>query len=179
MELLFYLSGEHETLPRAEVCAVLESVGVEYKMLDSFEQAFVVDVGESLDLDLDVVQQRLGMTHAICEFLGSCENQEDEVLRLGKTIGTKKESFAVRIKRIKKYGGDLSTLSLEREVGSAIWSNSNAKVNLESPGETILGIVSEKFAIGRVLKEVNRSQYEERRPHKRAYFHPGAMLPRL
>jgi len=177
MKLLFFTSGEHDTLPGAEVCAVLESEKVEYQMLDSFEQVLVVSVEDSLDLGL--VGQRLGMTHTICEFLGSCENRAEDILNLGKTISTAKESFAVRIKRIKKYGTDLSTLSLEREMGSAIWKNSKANVNLETPGETILGIVSEKFAIGRVLKEVDRSQYEERRPHKRPYFHPGAMLPRI
>ncbi len=52
-------------------------------------------------------------------------------------------------------------------------------MDLENPGETILGIVSQRFVIGRVTAEVDRSQYEERRPHKRPYFHPGAMLPRI
>lgn len=177
MKLLFFLSGEHETLPSAEVLAVLESEGIEYKVLDSFEQALVVEVAR--DIVLDGVAERLGMTHAICEFLGSCENNEDEILELAGKIKISKNSFAVRIKRIKKYGQALSTLALEREMGSVIGAKTSAKVNLENPKEAISGIISEKFAIGRVIANVDRSQYEERRPHKRPYFHPGAILPRI
>ena len=177
MKLLFFLSGEHETLPVAEVLAVLESLGSNYRVLDSFEQVLVVDVEDNLVLDN--IQKRLGMSHAICEFAGSCKNDKDEILELAKEVGSVEGSFAVRIKRIKKYGKDLSTLELEREIGGIIGEKSSAKVNLENPDEMILGIVSKRFAIGGVLAEVDRSQYEERRPHKRPYFHPGAILPRI
>lgn len=177
MKLLFFLSGEHETLPSAEVLAVLESEGMGYKVLDSFEQVLLVDVSQ--DIVLDSVSKRLGMSHAICEFLGSCENSGDEILELAGEIKISKNSFAVRIKRIKKYGKGLSTLELEREIGSIVGEKSGAKVNLENPREMILGIISEKFAIGRVIEDVDRSQYEERRPHKRPYFNPGAILPRI
>jgi tRNA (guanine10-N2)-dimethyltransferase len=177
MKLLFFLSGEHETLPSAEVFAVLESEGVKYRTLDSLEQTLIVDVEQ--DIPLEDIQKRLGMTHTICEFLGSCENNMDEILQLASEIGAAKDSFAVRIKRIKKYGKPLSTLTLEREIGSIMGEKSSARANLENPEEMILGIISERFAIGRVTAEVDRSQYEERRPHKRPYFHPGAMLPRI
>ena len=176
MKLLFFLSGEHETLPPAEVLAVLESEGAKYDVLDSFEQVLIVDVEH--DFALDDIQKRLGMTHVICEFLGGCENDTDEILQLAETIEVE-NSFAVRIKRIKKHGHALSTAALEREIGAIILEKNIAKVELENPEETIFGIISERFASGRVIAEVDRSQYEERRPHKRPYFHPGAILPRI
>lgn len=177
MKLLFFLSGEHETLPSAEVLAVLESEGIEYKVLDLFEQALILDVGP--DIVLDGVVKRLSMSHAICELIGSCENDADEIRALAREIRAIEGSFAVRIKRIKEHGQVLSTLSLEREIGSIIVDKSSAKVNLENPEEMILGIISERFAVGRVIADVDRSQYEGRRPHKRPYFRPGAMLPRI
>jgi tRNA (guanine10-N2)-dimethyltransferase len=177
MKLLFFLSGEHETLPGAEVLAVLESMGIKYKVLDSFEQALVVDTSQ--DIVLDGVSKRLGMSHAICELIGVCENDADEIRALAEEMGEIDGSFAVRIKRIKRYGKALSTLSLEREIGGIIDGKSSAKVDLENPDEAILGIISKRFAVGRVIADADRSQYEERRPHKRPYFHPGAILPRI
>jgi len=173
MKLLFFLSGEHETLPPAEVLAVFESNGAKYRVLDLFEQVLIADA------ELDNIQDRLGMTHTICEFLGSCENSVDEILGLVKSVEVAENSFAVRIKRIKRHGKALSTAALEREIGSVIGEKGSTKVDLENPEETILGIISKRFAIGRVIVEVDRSQYEARRPHKRPYFHPGAMLPRI
>ncbi len=177
MKLLFFLSGEHDTLPGREVLAVLESLGSNYLVLDSFEQALIVDVKD--DFVLSNIRKRLGMSHAICEFTGGCKNDKEEILALARKIESPENSFAVRIKRIKKYGGDLSTLELERGIGSIMGGESSAKVNLENPDEMILGIVSNRFAIGRVLAEVDRSKFEERRPHKRPYFRPGAILPRI
>lgn len=177
MKLLFFLSGEHETLPPAEVLAVLESKGIKYKVIESFEQALIADVGG--DIVPDNIQHRLGMTHTICELLGSCENSADEILALAKRIEAVESSFAVRVRRIKKHGESLSAAALEREIGGVIVENSSARVDLKNPKETIFGIISERFAIGRIIAKVDRFQYEERRPHKRPYFHPGAILPRV
>lgn len=177
MKLLFFLSGEHDTLPSAEVFAVLESEGIGFKVLESFEQVLIVDASD--DAVLDDISHRLGMTHSICELIGTCQNDEGEIRTLADEVGTIEGSFAVRIKRINKYGGALSTLSLEREIGGMIWEKSSAKVNLENPEKMFLGIISKRFAIGRVIANIDRSQYEERRPHKRPYFHPGAILPRI
>lgn len=172
MRLLFFLSGEHETLPLAEVLAVFESEYIAYQVIDSFEQVLVVDA------ELNDIHNRLAMTHTICEFLGGCENIAEDIVALAEPVEMKKSSFAVRMKRVKRHGEELSTAALEREIGG-IMGRGSARVDLENPEETILGVVSERFAIGRVARAVNRSQYEERRPHKRPYFHPGAMLPRI
>ncbi len=99
MKLLFFLSGEHETLPLAEVLAVFESEGTKYKVLDSFEQVLIVDA-EMGKAGLANIQNRLGMTHTICAFLGSCENSTDEILDLAKSVELVDESFAVRVKRV-------------------------------------------------------------------------------
>lgn len=178
MKLLFFLSGEHETLPPAEVLAVFESMCIKYRVLDLFEQVLIVDAELGL-IRPDDIKHRLGMTHTICESLGSCENSVDEILHLVKCMGGVEDSFAVRVKRVKRHGKALSTIALEREIGSIVGEKGSAKVDLENPRETILGIISKRFAIGRVIMEVDRSQYEARRPHKRPYFHPGAMLPRI
>ncbi len=176
MQLLFFLSGEHETLPPAEVLAVFEGLGTTYRVLESFEQVLGLDT--NVDSLSEEIHNRLGMTHAICEFLGTCENNREEVMRLVEPVEAK-DCFAVRIKRIKKYGKGISALELEREIGAKIYAKGKVRVDLQSPAETLLGIISERFAIGRVIVAVDRSQYETRRPHMRPYFRPGAMLPRI
>lgn len=178
MKLLFLLSGEHETLPPAEVLSVFESMDIKYRVLDQFEQVLVADVKLGTG-GLRKIASRLGMTHAICELLGSCENREDKIIGLAESIDVAGKSFAVRVRRVKWHGERLSAAALERDIGGVVWEDGRASVDLKNPEEKILGIISEKFALGRVVAEVDRGQYEKRRPHKRPYFHPGAMLPRI
>ncbi len=128
MKLLFFLSGEHETLPPAEVLAVLESNDAKYRVINAFEQVLIADA------ELGDIQDRLGMTHTICEFLGSCENSADEIFNLAEGIQAAENSFAVRIKRIKRHGKALSTAALEREIGGIIGEKGSAKVDLDPPG---------------------------------------------
>lgn len=169
MRLLFHLSGEHPTLPRAEVLAVLEASGIRYSVSESFDQALVVEVDGIPDLG------RLALSHRVCELLLSCELAEVPRRLNELNVGT--SSFAVRVRRIKGHARGTDVPRLEREIGTAIKAR-GGRVDLRSPEVTYYGILTDKFLLGRVLAEMDRAQYHGRRPHSRPYFHPGAMLPR-
>lgn len=169
MRLLFHLSGEHPTLPRAEVLAVLEASGISYSVLESLDQALVVEA------DSVPAIGRLALSHRVCELLLSCEVAEVPYRMQELNVGT--SSFAVRVRRIKGRSGGVDVPQLERAIGAAIKAR-GGRVDLRSPEVTYYGILTERFLLGRVLAEMDRGQYQGRRPHRRPYFHPGAMLPR-
>ncbi|MFQ5886968.1 MAG: methyltransferase domain-containing protein, partial [Anaerolineae bacterium] len=171
MRVFFYLSGEHQTLPKAEALAALEALGESYKVLDHFDQVLALKVD-----GLGDAHARLAMCHVICELSGVSDANYEDALEISKLVEVE-GSFAARVKRIKHYHEELSTARLEKLIGGTI-KERGFEVDLDNPNEVILGILSEKFALGRVIEEVDRSQYEARRPHKRPYFKPGAMLPR-
>ncbi len=168
MRVFFHLSGEHPTLPRSEVFAALEAVEAHYEVLADLDQALVIEVD-----DLRGVHERLAMSHRICEFYGTCEPNLAEIEKI--VGGLEFEGgFAVRIRRIKQHRLDIDTLGLEGKIGGMI----EGRVDLDKPENTIYGMLTDRLVLGRVLYEIDRSQYEERRPHKRPYFRPGVMMPR-
>ncbi|MEE8167436.1 MAG: TIGR01177 family methyltransferase [Candidatus Hydrothermarchaeales archaeon] len=174
MRVFFQLSGEHSTLPKAEALAVLEASSVDFKVLLSLDQVLVVEADAG---NIDGIHERLAMSHGICEFYGACRPALEELIEIARGIDLS-GSFAVRVKRIKDYFGEVSTMELESGIGGLL-TKKGYKVDLENPENIILGILSSEFVLGRVLYEVDRSQYEARRPHRRPYFRPGVMLPRI
>ncbi len=171
MRVFFYLSGEHSTLPKAEVLACFDALGIRSKVLDYFDQVLAVEADDIGDLNA-----RLAMCHAICELAGISDADYNEAVALSKNLKVK-GSFAVRVTRIKRHREEMSTAKLEKLIGEAM-KEGGGGVDLDNPQEVVFGVLSERFALGRLMREVDRSQYEARRPHKRPYFKPGAMLPR-
>ena len=174
MRFFFYLSGEHPTLPRAEIFACLESANITYRNVFSLDQVVVVDIPK-----INGVIQRLALTHKICEFIFMCSCNEEEIIEEVNKEDFPDKTYAVRILRIKNYFRNISTLKLEKKIGKIIHEKTRAKVNLNNPEVVYFGIISEKFVFGKVLHEINRYQYEKRKPHLRPFFKPGVMIPRI
>ncbi len=178
MKSFFFLSGEHKSLPAAEALAVLEALGLDFRVEDAFEHVLVLEIDGSRE-ELIEAGERLALSHCICEFAGSCGTDRGAILDLVSSIDINLgESYAVRVRRVGKRSRDLNTGSLEAEIGRVL-SNRGARVDLEDPETTVYGVLGERFVYGRRLFEVDRGSFEGRRPHLRPYFHPSSMLPRL
>jgi tRNA (guanine10-N2)-dimethyltransferase len=174
MKVFFFLSGEHKTLPRAEVLAALESLGAKYNTLDYFDQVLALETDR-----IDDIHEKLALTHKICELQGVCSASEKEIYELLREWDIPIEgSFSVRIRRVREYGKGIKSSLLERKAGEIIKKKTGARVDLENPDILVYGVISEKFVLGKLLHKVDRSAYENRRPHLRPFFRPGAMLPR-
>ncbi len=193
MKIFFILSGEHKTLPKSEVLATLETTGTKFRIVASFDQVLVVDTYCEPDTETETVSgicKRLALSHEIAEFYGFCDSEKEKILSLAETSFTSpkrglKGTFCVRIKRVKEYGKDgyvpafsLKCTELERDIGQIIKNKTGAEVDLSLPEETIIGVITNKFVLGKRICKIDRSNYEKRRPQKRPYFHPGTMLPR-
>ncbi len=172
MDLIFYLSGEHETLPKSEVLALLGSAGG-VSVLYDLDQILVVKVDE-INLSLP---ERLGMTHSVLGYIGASKADYEEIISLAPCVGRIGGSFAVRVKRIKGDSSMLRTIDLEKGLGDAI----NGKTaDLVNPGTLICGfLTSGGFVLGKTLFEINRSEIEERSPRFRPFFHPSSLSPIL
>ena len=88
------------------------------------------------------------------------------------------DNFAVRVKRI---DSDIDTVATERKIGSIILSNTDGiSVNLSNPKSFIRVIANENdlyLCYGKY--QLNKKYFEEMKPHKRPFFHPGCMSPKL
>jgi tRNA (guanine10-N2)-dimethyltransferase len=164
VRILFELSGEHPTLP----CAELESVGT---VIESASQVALADCPEVSET------VRLALTHTVMEYLGQCAALENDILALIARLDlTSPIPFRVRVKKVQGASPHLSQIRLERLIGMQI----SGPVSLDSPAEEFRLILSGSRAyLGRVLASIDRGSYLYRDPLRRPFFHPGVMMPRF
>ncbi|MDD1667543.1 MAG: methyltransferase domain-containing protein [Methanomicrobiales archaeon] len=163
MRLIFELSGEHPTLPAAE----LDCVG---RVLEAKPQVAVAECPDP------GAAARLALTHAVLEELGSTGASGEELASLLRDLAlTPGRPFAARVKKVAGSMVREPVSSLERLMGTHI----HGPVSLDHPEIEFRAILSgDRIYLGRVLLRIDRGSYDLRRPSTRPFFHPGVMLPR-
>ena len=183
-KLFFLLSGENESLPAAEVKAILEAEGYRYTNAEELDQTLRL---ESELSSVQTVQVRAAFTRVCGLELFKSDATEAEIAKAAgntdfKAVLKPDESFLVRINRIKNYADQaLNTMKLEAKLGKIIRERTEGtKVNLKNPDKTFIGIItSEKLVFGLKLTEITTKTFSERRPRKKPFFHPSAMPSKL
>jgi tRNA (guanine10-N2)-dimethyltransferase len=181
--LFFLLSGENETLPVAELKAILEAEGYSYSITEKLDQLVRL---ESDSRSAEAVHHRSAYTMTSALELFTCQAQDNAINQAADATNFKNainegESFAVRIKRVKDYSAKSDTMNLERKLGKNILQNTTAtKVNLKTPNKQFFGVLtSNKLVFGIKLTEITPKTFSERRPRKKPFFHPSAMPSKL
>ncbi len=181
--LFFLLSGEHPTLPHAELRAILEAEGFSYKLLEELCQLSRLKCDPAC---APRVAARAAMTRACCLELFSCQAEREEILRHARDapfweLLRPGQSFRVRVKRVRAYSRDINTVKLEGELGAVAYGAvEGLKVDLRHPQVEFLGVLTEgRFFFGLKLSEVDKHGFVERRPSKKPFFHPTGMMPKL
>jgi tRNA (guanine10-N2)-dimethyltransferase len=183
-KLFFLLSGENETLPAAEVLAILEAEGYRYTDVEELDQ--VLRLASELE-SVKLVQVRSAYTRVCAQELFVAEANMVDIAKVTSETdfsGVLKEgeSFVVRVNRIKNYAdADLNTMALEVKLGAQILSQApGAKVNLKNPDKTFIGVITDdKLLLGLKLTEITSKTFSERRPRKKPFFHPSAMPSKM
>jgi tRNA (guanine10-N2)-dimethyltransferase len=169
---IFELSGEHESLPKAEILACFEAQGTNNTIQ---EEDLGILVIRAEDLDISILKDRLALTHQIDNRLFSCE--VDEILSLKNSFEIPEGSFAVRAKRIQRKHEHLDIKEVERIVAQRI--KSEGTVDLENPDIEVRVIISERCHIGLKLAGIDRNSFEKRKVQFRPFFSPVSLHPRL
>ncbi|RLF19719.1 MAG: TIGR01177 family methyltransferase [Thermoprotei archaeon] len=177
------LSGEHPTIPAAEIRAILEAENIGYSIVKEYVQMLTITV-EDVDRTIHEICRRSAMAKECGVLLFEVEADIDSIIGKLKEIDwsfLREKTFAVRIKRIGVPRGIMDTTELERLLGAKILSfEGKSKVRLEEPNFLFRGfIINGKFLFGIRLGVVDRGAFDKRRPKRRPFFHPSAMEPRL
>jgi tRNA (guanine10-N2)-dimethyltransferase len=181
MELLCIQSQEHPQLPLAELKAVMECENIDAR-IDKITEGLVLlkDISpENIESYYETLTKRLGYTHEIHELIiKSNVNDFDKDVSSVNWSEYIDETFAVRVKRFKS---EIDTVGYERKAGSLILENcDNIKVNLTKP-KSLVRIVAyqDEFFIAIEKIKLNKKHFEDSKPHKRPFFYPGSMNPKL
>lgn len=184
MLFAFELSGEHETLPESEVFACMRALGIDHRIVRSECQRLLLDLGADPDRVSRMLSERLAMTHRIISAIFECDPSESSILesiRDADIIVPHGETFSVRVKQIR--GSFLSSTRMEKYIGEIIFENNKVngvKVDLINPDHRFRAIITGNSCIfGEVIASINRKQFGERKPHKKPFFYPGAISPKI
>lgn len=181
MELLCIQSQEHPELPLAELKAVMECENINADIEQVCEGLVILKniSEEKITEYYQTLTKRLGYTHEVHELITKTDtdNLEESISKINWSEYID-ENFAVRVKRIHSQ---IDTVGFEREIGTLILNNSdNIKVNLSKP-KTLIRVAANNndlyVAIERI--KLNKKHFEESKPHKRPFFYPGSMNPKL
>jgi tRNA (guanine10-N2)-dimethyltransferase len=170
----FELSGEHDTLPRSEALALLEVYSSGFRELCCLDQCLIVKAD---DLDAQTLGSRLAMTHRIIEVLTICDARPELLADAAKGIRISGNSYRIRARTVKH--APLQSDQVEREVGRALY-RLGYKADLRNPDTELRAIITgNKVVLGIEVSRANRGEFEDRRPHLKAFFYPGVLMPRM
>jgi len=176
---LFVLSGEHMTLPLAELEAVL-STASDFELLEAKGGFAVYRTSRSGSRFLKTLRERLVLTHSVHEFMGSCRPED-----LGKFLkNLPKFDLPYRV-RIHLQERKERTETLEREIGgilSGIIERSGRKpvIDLENPRTSLeFFIAGNEVYCGLLLSNIDKKPFLGRRPQKKPFVKPVSMEPRI
>jgi tRNA (guanine10-N2)-dimethyltransferase len=181
--LFFLLSGEHESLPFAELKAILETEGYDYEVSEKLDQVVILEA----DLGcIEAVKRRAALTRLCALELFNCEARMSSIVKAVRStdfsqVLKENESFVVRVKHVKEYSSGISGMSVEGKIGELILQRvPKARVNLNNANKRLVGILTdERFVFGVRLEEIAPKPFVERRPRKKPFFHPSAMQAKL
>ncbi len=162
MKKIFILSKHNLDLAREEVLALTKS-----KEFEIYDNILISEDNSKLKLE-----NRLGYTHKIYEFLFKCE--EKDFLAKIKNYDWQslyKKDFCVRIHNTKQFS--------ERDIASIIWNQiKKPKVNLDKPETKIEFFFNNKVIAGLFLNNIDKS-FLKRKAHLRPNLHPTSLHPGL
>lgn len=183
MEIAFILSLEHQNLPMAELKAVLSAENIPYVIKKKYNGFLILEIPEKFFVleEFNSSLSRLSLTHEIFLINISTDkyNLHAEIEKYPWKEIIKGE-YAVRVK--KKGKTEYNTLDLERKIGAIIKEaiNNKFRVNLENPQTYIrVVIINEEVFMGQRLIKIPKKHFFELKPHKRPFFYPGSMSPKL
>lgn len=162
MNLLFELAGDNPDLAVAE----LECVGEVFHTAKGIAVANVWDPASTT---------RLAQTHTVMEFLGESESSGTALQNLLEELNiTTPQTYCCRVRKIHPATVDQSSLELEKMMGQKI----HGTVSLKNPETEYRAVFTDtKCYLGRVLYSIDRGSFAYRNPQRRAFFHPGVMMP--
>ncbi|WP_370573999.1 THUMP domain-containing protein [Methanomethylovorans sp.] len=181
----FELSGEHESLPVMEAYACMEIAGLDFKEQEILDQCLIVEIDgtvNEIEPRLLYVAERLAMSHHIMRVAGMCDTSAKTILEMTEDIDYSNhidpgQTFVVRARKIKHYC-NFEREFIEGHVGGRIFRK-GFRANLKTPDVQFRLILGEKCIFGPIVASVDRSAYEERLPHKKPFFYPGVLMPRV
>lgn len=174
MDLLVELSGEHPTLPAAELEAAFAAVGWPVERLGEDADLLLVRTAAPEPV-VPFVAARLGLTHQLHHHLVS--GSLTDVRAALEQLDLGGATTALRVARLRGLQPHLEPERLAKELGGIL--GRTGRISLEAPEVEVRLLLASECHLGIVLAKVNRSQFESRKTPELPFQAPVAFHPRL
>ena len=168
---LFELSGEHPSLPKAEVLATIEA---EVRNPSPVNEGPGFVISKLNREEMERVAERVALTHRVGTHHGSCSI--DDLATFTSSLELPDGSISVRVKRYRGCGEPEQTNLIARKVGEVI--SEQRKIDLRTPDFKLRLLLTDEVHFFFEEKEIDRDQYETRHVRSRPYFSPISLHPR-
>ncbi len=180
--IFFVISGEHPTLPRAELTAILDSRKASYEVFNS--EYKLVEMRTSSVAPSDVARVAGFTEEAGFKIFSSSPSFDSIAKELDNSSISEyvspKEHFSVRVGRFGGASRSISRTGLEPFLGDLVAKKTSGKVDLSTPAKQFRGVITgESFHFGLLTYQRPKASIANRRPRKRPAFHPSTMVPKL
>jgi tRNA (guanine10-N2)-dimethyltransferase len=181
-KLFFLISGEHQTLPTAEVQAILKAETIEYRIVEKLTQVLRLETDPK---SVESIRFRSALTRVCCREIFNCEAKLPEIFGNINSDSMDQficdESFAVRVRRVEGVAPEINRVELEGELGGHILETvKTSRVDLSNPQKTFFGVLTDnRFIFGLKTAEIIPKPFLERGPRRKPFFHPTAMPAKL
>jgi len=176
------LSGEHPTLPLAEMKTIFYANRIPFKITGSFFK--LIEINADIGAVRDVASRGAFIDEVGTEILHSDPSipEIDDAVKstdLSRYLQAD-DSFSVRVLRFGGVSRDMSRVKLEGHLGWLIGNITKARVDLENPTHSFRGLLAGPyFHLGLIAHQRPADFVASRRPRKRPAFHPSTMTPKL
>ena len=173
MKILFEPSGEHSSIPAAEVRACLYAYGINFREIEK-GNTFIVDA-RATEKEIRKIGGRLALSYTVNEVVadGTLAEIEDKIKDIDFGAG---RSFGIWGRKFRK---DASISYLKRKIGGIIEREKNMAVNLKNPDIKINLFVDDRIYVCREIAHVDRKKFEKRKPQYRPFSSPISLHPRI
>jgi len=175
---LFVLSGEHPTLPLAELEAVI-GIYSDFYLLGKQSNLAIYHTSRSGRRFIQKLSERLAMTHSISEFLGACYLEDLE--KFIKTFPKFEMPFRIRVHLNENRG---RTEAMERDIGSKVSdfvekSGRKPKIDLKNPKTSLEFFIKDgEVYCGMKISDV-KGTFGKRKATRRPFFRPVSLDPKF
>jgi tRNA (guanine10-N2)-dimethyltransferase len=176
------LSGEHPTLPLAEMKTILDANRIPFRVTNQFFKLVEIEA------DIGAVKSVASRGAFIDEVGTEIVHSEPTITDIDDAIKSsnlpdylgEKDSFNIRVLRFGGVSKEMSRVKLEGHLGWLMGNMTRARVDLEHPTHSFRGLLAGPyFHLGLIAHQRPADFVASRRPRKRPAFHPSTMTPKL
>jgi tRNA (guanine10-N2)-dimethyltransferase len=170
-EYLFELSGEHPTLPLAELEACLDVAGPKCVVTARGAGYAICSLPSN---KMITIKSRIALAHRAGTYLGSC--QPEDAARFAEKLALPPGTIAVRVRRYQGEGSPEEANRIMHKVGMAV--TQGRKADLIHPDLKLRVLWSKQLHLYLDEMQFDREQFEERHVRSRPFFSPISLHPR-